>query len=182
MNFLKKMGRYVVLESAVSIVLGIMLLAWPQLTISTVVYLVAGYVCVLAVLNILAFLRGKNGKEQANGSLIIGLFEAIVGVLIFIFPTEVAGMLSILLGVVVIVSSAMNMVRAMEIKKTGGNGWIISLLINIVTAVVGVIIIINPFSTVVALMVLWGILLLVKGGSDLVTYLVYRKVFKKAGR
>lgn len=177
-TIIKHMKKNVIVQSALYVLLGLFLILWPKTIVTTVVYLVAAFVCVHGALDLFSYFRSRKSVEYASNSLIGGIFFLFLGILMFIFPKQVAGMISILLGLIIILSSIMNMLRAMDFKKTGGTGWLLPLLISVVIMLAGILIIINPFSTPAVLTIFSGILLIVTGVSDLIALSIFSSAYK----
>ena len=50
-NLIQKMNQFAIVQSIISILLGLFLLLWPQTTLITIVYLFGIYLAVLAIIN-----------------------------------------------------------------------------------------------------------------------------------
>ena len=172
-NLIQKMNQFAIVQSIISILLGLFLLLWPQTTLITIVYLFGIYLAVLAIINFISYWRNKNGNSYFNSDLISGILQGILAVVIFIYPTIIIGILPFIAGMIILLSSVLNLTRGLEIRSSNKKGWLFVLLISILTAIFGIIIIINPFAGAVTFVMLYGIMLLVKGISDLITYVIF---------
>ncbi len=172
-NLIQKMNQFAILQSIISILLGLFLLLWPQTTLVTIVYLFGAYLAVLAIINFISYWRNKNGNSYFNSDLISGILQAIMAVVIFIYPTIIIGILPFIAGITILLSSVLNLTRGLEIRRSNEKGWLFVLIISIVTAIFGVVIIINPFAGAITFVMIYGIMLLVKGVSDLITYIIF---------
>lgn len=172
-NVIGKMNQYMILQSIISILLGLFLLLWPQATLTTIVYIFGGYMAVLALLNVISYLRNKNGNRYFNNDLISAILQGILALVLFINPRLAIGLLPFIAGLVVLLSSVLNFTRGLEIRQTTKKGWMFIVIVSILTGIFGVVLLLNPFGSAVAVVILYGIMLLVKGVSDFVTYMIY---------
>lgn len=165
-EFINQITKHMIIESVIAIIMGIALLIWPQTSTKTIVYLLAAYFVVMGVINIITYIRTKDSM----GGIVAGIFEIIIAILMFIFPAPVASIVIIILAALIILMSIVNIVRAIEMGKLGIKSWVTVLVINLVMLVAGIIIIFNPFSSVLVLMRVLGVVLIAKGIIDLVSY------------
>lgn len=178
---IKRISAHVIVQSVISILLGLFLLFWPQFTTIAIVYVLAGYLAVIGIIGVISYVRNKDKTSFVDGDLIGGVCELLLAVVMFIFPKVIAGAFSMLLGILVVLNGVLNMGRALEIKKYGMKAWIAVFVLNILITIAGVFIIINPFASTVTFVQVLGILLLVKGAVDLVTYLFFARAMKSKG-
>lgn len=175
----KKMSTHMIAQSVVSIAMGLFLLLWPKTTLRTLVYILGGYLCIAAVLSFIVYFRNREDAFVASTELISGMFQLIMGILVFLFSDVVIGMLPVLLGIIVVLDSLINLTRAFEIKKSGDTSWPFVLGANIVLLLVGIVVIINPFASAVVFTILCGVVLLIKGIMDLFVYFMLKKTAKE---
>lgn len=179
-DLVKKIGRHMILQSIISIVLGVLLIAWPQITTMTLIYLMGAYAAIAGLFDLINYYRNRHLTNFVDGDLIGGIFLLIIALIIFVFPRAVASVFTIIIGIMVLLSGIVNMVRALEAKKYDEKGWIAVFLLNIVVTSGGILIIINPFSSAVTLVLILGILTLTKGIVDLVSFFMLKNALEKA--
>lgn len=177
---IKKIGAHIIAQAVVSIALGGLLVAWPQSTTIALVYILAAYLALIGVISLVSYFRSRGKTSYVDGDLITGLLTVIFALIIFIFPKQVASIFTLLLGIVVLLSGVVNMVRAMELKKFGSPQWLLVLLLNVLVVIGGILIIINPFGSAITLMIIAGVFLITRGIVDIVTYLIFRASLPKS--
>lgn len=178
-NLIKKFGSHVILQAAISILLGLFLVIWPKTTTIALVYILAGYLAVIGIISLFTYFKHKKETTFVESDLIAGIFELIIALIIFIFPEAVASVFLIILGIMVVLSGVLSITRAFEIKRYGDGRWILVLILNVIVTACGIIIIINPFSSAITFVFITGIFLIAKGAIDLLTYFIMLGATKK---
>ena len=79
-----------------------------------------------------------------------------------------------------VIGGLVNIVRSVEMRAYPGSGWIPMLVVAALVTVGGVIVVINPFGTTVALVMVLGALLVAKGASDLAMEIMFSHALKEA--
>jgi len=148
------------LAGLVMIVLGIALLANPNASLKTVIYLFGIMVIVYGLARIVAGLRGH--MESKSAGVVGGLFAIVVGVMIMAWPDLSALTLIYFIGGWAIATGVMDIVGAFATKASAGHRvW--AVITGLVSVVFGLILFYNPGEGGLALLWLIGIYLIVMG-------------------
>ena len=99
--------------------------------------------------------------------LIYGILSVIAGALAIFKPFDVINFITILVGIWLVINSVVKVVVALEIRKHS-DAWIFDLTVAILTLVLGVLLLVNPFENFVVLSVYAGVMMVVYGAMDLV--------------
>lgn len=175
-KFADMVASNVVLQAILFILLGLLLAIWPDITIVTIIYLVAGCLALSGLWSLFTYFRLKKKVQPVSDSvLVFALLLMIIALIIFIFPEAVASIFALVLGAILILSGVVNVVRSLRLKEFGGNAWIGMLIVSALVTIGGIIIVVNPFSTTVSFVLVLGILLIAKGAVDLVVELLLSK-------
>lgn len=173
-DLINKITGHMIIESVVSILLGLILMFWPTTTTTAFIYLFGGYFAVLGVINIVSYVRSR----EATSNLIVGALELIVALIIFVFPSEVGGAIGLIMGIAIVLVGILNVTRAIDLNRMGISSWLVVLILNIIVVIAGFVVIFNPFSSVVTLAQLIGIVLIGRGIIDLFSTMVFSKNLK----
>lgn len=155
------------LKGLLAIVFGISALLFPQITLITIVkifgaFAIAGGVMVLAT----AALNRRN--HYKNFWLLEGIFDVLFGIVILLYSEAAMSVLMILIGFwAIFMGIVLLMVYGSSRKFLHQRG--LFLLNAIIALLFGVLIIINPFETSLALTVLIGIFAIIYGGISIIT-------------
>jgi len=139
------------------IILGIIIVVNPG--IINTIFNIFGVVIVLY--NVLKFVMGRLGKapEYPVIRLIIGI---LLGIFVATIPHMVGFGIPLVLGCFVLYNGIERLIQAYQIKQHGGKAAT-SLVIGSLFALVGIVVIINPFGTSKFLFRILGIVLAVQG-------------------
>jgi|GEM_PF-5000822 len=102
-------------------------------------------------------------------SAIPGIIQLLIGIFIAACPEKLVGILTIIIGIIILVQSFSILDHAFETKFVGYRLWWITAVIALIMAVLGIVVIVNPFGAVSAALKFTGIVLIVQGISDIIT-------------
>lgn len=177
-SFMKTVQANIIVQAILFIVLGLVLLLMPDTALITVVYLVSVIFAISAAISLASYFRRNSPSYHMQGAMVTGIFLAVIALIMFCFPFAIAGIVSVLLGAVLILCGIANAVRSVTLRGVGGSVWIFGLIVGVLVAFGGVLIIWNPFETTVMLVMVLGALLICTGASDLLIELAARKEMK----
>ena len=173
-NFFKSIKVNILSSAVLCIVLGIILVAYPNTSLT----LVCRAVGIIVLITGLGFVFGylRTGKEYWYGKieLVFGTILAIVGGFLVLRPLGLISIIPIIFGILFIFHGLANMRQAFELRQYKDRGWWLPVLIAASTIVLGVVIMRNPFGTIELLMRIIGACLIYDGMTN--TMLVGRFV------
>lgn len=171
---MSKQNRFKTVLSIISvaiIIFGIFLTIRPAVSLKIVGYIFA----VIAVFNGLSRISGHFSSEffgiTYRFDLVHGIISTIIGIVAFFIPQSVSAFLPVVIGIYILAESVFRIQSSVEFKKAGYGKWFIDMLLGILFAIFGIVIIINPFSTMVLATRIIGIALICAGLFQLVTTL-----------
>lgn len=167
-------------------------LASPILTVIIGIILIANSVgstvLICRIIGIILLISGAffTGSSLLNGSLhrfgvIPGAFQLILGLIITSRPDKMIAFLTVFIGIIVLVKSIGLLEHSLENKKLGFSFWWVSATIAVIMAVLGIIIIFNPFGAVSTVMKVAGTIIIVQGISDIIAIIRSDKLSKNSG-
>ena len=136
---------------------------------------------------------GKRAVRRAvqvfGGSEILGSYGLVQGVTLLAFgmffvikPGFIAVFLGTALAIIIIVDGILKLQYAVDFYHLESDKWWIELIGAVVMVVIGIIALLNPFSTSSALIVFIGIALMIEGLWDFISLMRIVSVTKKAGK
>ena len=163
MKFLKSI-KYNLLSSAIlCILLGIVLLVYPDTSITIVCRAVGAIVLITGIGFVGSYLRVGKTKWFGKLELVFGSIFVILGGFIMLFPLGIVSIVPLVFGILLVYHGIANMKQALELRQYKDKGWWLPVLIAATTIVLGVIIMRNPFGTIEMLMRIIGICILYDG-------------------
>jgi uncharacterized membrane protein HdeD (DUF308 family) len=154
-TLLQSLGRawwLVLLRGLAAIAFGILALAWPGVTLVTLVLFWGAWALVDGVTALVAGWRAKDSGKPMWQIVLVGLVGIAAGVLTFVMPGVTAIALLIMIAVWAIVSGIFQIVAAIRLRKEIANEWML-ILSGALSVVFGALMIYNPGAG--ALAVLW---------------------------
>lgn len=166
-KFIETVRSNVVFQAIMSLLLGLFLLIWPQTTIITLVCLLAAGIALSGIASLVSYARTRKRESSGAGVLVSGVFLLIIALIVFIFPEAVSSILALLIGALLVLSGVITCVRGVEMRAFSGSGWMVGLIVGLIITIGGIVIIVNPFDTTVLFVTVVGVVLVIKGISDL---------------
>ena len=176
-NFLKTE-----LASAVFfIIVGLFLAFFPVQTVNVICKVVFGLLLILTGLyNIILFLMEKTETTVFN--MLSGVIVLVLGLFLFTNPQIVVRLLPQLLGSLILIDSIWLLRSAQKLRKSNSQYWTAFLITGLVCVILGLIILVNPFSKVKQTVIFSGVVFLINGIVDIVFYMILKKNGPKTAR
>lgn len=150
------------------LICGLVLLLMPELTLVTIANVIGIFVIVIGAFFLVSYFMRKE-LAAGNNDLIKGLVIVFVGIFICVKSELVVSILPVVLGIGVVLSGILKLQHAFDLKRMGFGTWIRIAITAAINVFIGLIVILNPFSTAAWLMRLVGIAFIFSGVTDLVT-------------
>ena len=164
-DLLRRIRVNFVLTAILTLILGILLITSPGTAMRTVFLLVGWTLLISGVASLLTALLSK-GQPVGQGDLVLGLVQVATGLVVLMRPGFLMSLAGIVVGFVLLIHGIHDIQHARESKALGYE-WKLSMGVGIAAVVMGIIVMVNPFSTVETLLRIAGIFLLVDGLADL---------------
>lgn len=164
-DLLRKIRFNFVLTAVLTIVLGIMLIVAPGTAVRTIFTVVGWLLLISGAASLLTALFSK-GQPVGQGDLVLGLIQVATGLVVLLRPGFLMSLVGIVVGFVLLIHGIHDIQNARE-SKALGYSWKFAIGAGILTVLMGIVVMVNPFSTAATLLRLAGIFLLVDGVGDL---------------
>lgn len=160
-GFIKKSEIYSSIVSVLMIILSIFLICRP---LKSIVALIISFGIILIVNGIgglITYFTTKKEDRLFSFDLILGLFTMLAGILILVYRIELLPVFPVVLGIYIIVNNLFKLQFAVNLSSVKNSGWIWLVVMAVLTIILGVLLIVKPFSSTIALTTIAGIFLLV---------------------
>lgn len=164
-----ELRRDFVLLSLSYIVIGALLLCFPETASTLIAYLCAAVLVAFGALHIIAYCARAVPGDFYRFDLVLGLVGLVLGVFICFRPELLISFFPVVLGIVILVDSFIKLQNAIDLLRMGDRSWWIILLLAILSGVLSVLMLANPFTTAELLLMFVGISLIVNGIIDLIS-------------
>ena len=176
-NMYKRMIWYSIGTALITIITGIVLLLVPELS-GKVLGIIVGIIFLIEGINSIYKYFHRDGAKLYNLNLVFGVIYAVLGVVIILVPSSVVEFITICLGIYMIVNGASKVNYALWLKRGNEDSWLITLATGILVAIVGVLVIFNPFASL-TLTKLAGAFLIITGILDFMDTILFKNRSKE---
>ena len=167
MKLLKKLKTNIVISAMLCILLGIVLVVWPDLSMQVVCTAVGAILLIGGGVRLAVYFSVKDGSVYAQMNLIMGIILAVVGVWILLQPDKVLAIIPIIVGIVIVLHGINNLQQALTLYKDKYDKWWVALILGLLTVGFGVLLICRPFEALETAVMMIGICLIYDGISDI---------------
>ena len=164
---MKNLKWNLILMSLLYIGLGIFLLLGPGMALNIVCYALGGVVLACAAVQLVRYFTAERGLFQSQLTPIFGLVCLGLGVFLLIRSDIVVRILPVVFGLFVLFDSLGLVQNALELRRCGYSNWKVFLALALLSVVLGVVMILNPFATMELLVMAIGVILVVEGAINL---------------
>lgn len=176
-NMYKRMIWYSIGTALITIITGIVLLLVLELS-GKVLGIIVGIIFLIEGINSIYKYFHREGAKLYNLNLVFGVIYAVLGVVIILVPSSVVEFITVCLGIYMIVNGASKVNYALWLKRGNEDSWLITLATGILVAIVGVLVIFNPFASL-TLTKLAGAFLIITGILDFMDTILFKNRSKE---
>lgn len=164
--------------TAAIIIFGLALLIWPGQTTGLILNFVGGVLMACGVYRIARyFLRAKKAPVYDNMDLSVGGTLTVIGLLIYVFKGFLLSLVPTIIGLFLLISGLIKLQSALDFRRLGVPRWRLQLVTASVSAVMGVIILFNPFGTALLMTRVIGAAILVEGIQDALSMRAFKDAY-----
>ena len=184
----KILNKYTVISIVISmflILLGIILITFPNTSIVVFGYALAMFLIVQGVYFIVLDIYDEI-YFIPFGLLPKGVLSIILGGILFAYPKTLVVLIPVITGVWFITTSAINLRVSYMLKDISKSSWILTLVITILSIICGVCLVIRPLTSASIVIITVGIVLIVYAVSNIIDMITFRqhmneliKIFKE---
>lgn len=176
-NVLKKLKTNIVISAVLCIVLGIVLVVWPDMSMQIACAAIGVVLLVGGLVRLVQYFVVRDGSMYAQMNLIMGIVLAVVGVWIVLKPDKVLAIIPIIIGIVIVLHGLNNLQQAVTLCKEKYDKWWIALILGLLTVGFGVLLVCRPFAALDTVVMLIGIFLIYDGLSDI---WIFSRIYRTA--
>ena len=173
--FMKKVFRSSMITSIFLLILGLLLIIASEATIISISYIIGSILVLLGVIGIINYIRKYNTEDKNELDFIYGLVTVVLGLLIISNPKAIASVIPFILGILIIITSATKLNYAFQLKTDENDLWKSTLLLSVLTTILGIILLFNPFAGAVVITKLVGGIILAYAILDIISSITIRR-------
>ena len=172
-TIVKNFSNYVIILSVLAILLGIVLIAYPGMSLVALGITTGAYLIVQGIALIILDIKAWRLFIPFEGML-KGILSVILGVLLVKNPDSIAAYIGIVLGVYIIVYGFSGIKLAASLRFTGAP-WILMIILNIINIILGCLVLYSPVFSALSLTIYIGVVLIVYSVINIIYMIVVKK-------
>ena len=169
-------GWPVWLAGVATLVFGLALLIKPQFLTDLIFNICGAALCLAGAFNVIRYFTRKDPYAGFNWELALGLGLLTLGVILIVFKNALLSLLPLLFGLALLFGGIAKIQAAMNMRRMMYARWYFTMIAAAVSCVLGILIIVNPFGTMLTLLRVIGGALVVEAAGDLLSMKSYREV------
>ena len=171
-----------IFTSLLLMVLGILLMLKPLEIVESLIKIMGIVILLCGVLDFLNYFRIKTEEKLFNYGLLKGLLEVSIGIL-FIFKFNVlTDIFTIIIGLIIIFMNVFKLQLSLNLKEVNTPNWFIGTIISSLSIILGIVIILNPFSTVKVIIITSGAMIFTSELANIIYSFIILKSIKKESK
>lgn len=177
MKLLREMKWQSLIGSAIYIIMGIILLVFPESVMPALCYVVGIAGVVIGVFTVLAYLFRDVQKNYYRNDFTVGMVEILLGAFVLYKAEMVGGLITAILGILVVLSGIGKLQNCIDVRRMNYGSGLVFFILAVINIVFGIVLIVDPFGATKVLAMVIGAGLVFSGVTDTVSTLyMSRKV------
>jgi len=169
---------YILLSILISL-LGVVVIFRPGASILTICWIMGVISILFGATKIVSYFTKDQYGLAFQFDLALGIFAVVIGILLCAHPAGIVSLTQFLIGLFILVDGVFKLQTAIDAKRFGLARWWSILLLALLCVACGLLLVIDPFDSARALMVLLGISMLIDGIQNLVVVLYTVRFYRK---
>lgn len=161
--------------AALCIVAGAVLALYPVAVSSMFVIALAVGALVYGLIHLWRYIQGRRAGVRLTGDLFLAVVSGAFALFALVSPQSILAILPLVLGSMLLVDGIGKLPLAVAALRGAHPGRGMFVLSSLIPGILGIIILINPFSTARLMIVVFGASLIADGAGELVTALLDRR-------
>ena len=175
----KNISKFV--SSLIYILMGLALIMKPGLVEDAFCYILAAAAILIGIVKLIAYMATKvetRIAEDTNG-FAVGISLILLGLFVLMKSTMFVLLVPFVLGFMITFKGIEGIQNVLNLKTFGFGYRKGVMAVSVIIVIFGIVVMVNPFSTLKVLLVMLGIGLLASGVFDLLADMVFTRTLKK---
>lgn len=179
---LKQAKNSFLFMSVLYIILGLVLLVWPDRFLTWGCYALGAVVLLYGMSRIISYMANKDLVSYLNADLVVGIIVVAIGLFLLIRPGIFISVLPIVFGLFIIFNGIVKLQSAFDLKRLDYERWWSIFIMAGLSVLLGLFIIWNPFETAALTARIIGVVLIIEGIASMGTTIFSWHVVKRLTR
>ena len=167
-----------VMISVLLCVMGIVLIAVPDFSVTLLCKLGGGIMMLFGLVKIIGYCSKDLYRLAFQFDLAFGILFMALGIILIIRTDVMVNLICIVMGICVLADALLKIQISIDSKTFGIQKWWLILAMAILTGVAGFLLVFRPSESIQIIMILFGIALITEGVLNLITILIAVKIIR----
>ena len=177
-NRIKAAKTGYIIISILLCVLGIVLIAVPDFSVTLLCVLGGGIMMLFGLVKIIGYCSKDLYRLAFQFDLAFGILFVVLGFILIIRTDAMVNLICIVMGICVLADALLKIQISIDSRAFGIKKWWLILAMAILTGVAGFLLIFRPSESIQIIMILFGIVLITEGVLNLITILIAVKIIR----
>jgi uncharacterized membrane protein HdeD (DUF308 family) len=178
-NYVKKYEKYSILISILMLVFALLLMIKPIKSLEIVIISFSIILMISGISSFIHYLTLESEIKVFSLDLIFGILTIISSILIFVYRIDLIGSIPTILGIWIIISNLIHLQLSLNLSGLKNSGWLTLLFTSIINIILGIILIVKPFGSLITLTFLAGLILFITEILNIIDSLYILSSIKK---
>lgn len=166
-RILKRIKTNVLVSSLLDIVIGAVLMIWPDMSLKAACIAIGAVLLAGGVTKLISYFFHRDDSLFSYINLIFGIIITLLGAWIMLQPDQILKMVPILVGIIIVIHGIQDLQQAVTLCKGKYEKWWMALILGLLTVGFGALLIWNPFTANEVFVRCIGFFLIYDGISNL---------------
>nr|WP_236671823.1 DUF308 domain-containing protein [Enterococcus sp. BWB1-3] len=155
---------------------GLAIVVNPSAVFKIAVYLISGYLAFMGLVDLIEGIKVKRSADVYDSSFVLGIIFLVLAGIVLVFSKVIVSIFPIFLGLLLVMLGSTRLIQSFNLRKYTDVNWVLFLLYGLFLLIGGILLIFNPFKSILLLFQLFGGILIVMGISECLTLFQLRKI------
>lgn len=175
METLKKILNSFLIVFIAEVAVGALLLINPDIFTKTISYILGGIALAFGVLNLITYFSSYHTQVTIINAILL----CIAGIFIISRPDSIIKILAFIFGLLLLGDGLTSIKSALVLKDCNDTHWVPSMIMALLTTILGFIVILNPLASANTAIKILGVSLIISGIFSIYNGLVTKKKINK---
>lgn len=166
-DVIKSFKWTMILFGMITAIIGVVLVIYPKSTAKAICIAIGCILLLAGAISLIVYMKNRREKISSPVMLGLGIVQLAVGVFILFNIGMFIDFLATVFAIILIVHGLNDLAQGFHIRSMGYEDWKRALVVALVTIILGVVVLFEPFGSTSALMMLAGIALIIDGITEI---------------
>lgn len=179
MDEIKGFKKSYCLMSVIYVVCGIVLLIWPDISMTTFCYALGVLGIIYGIAHIVVYFTKDHVVSIMEMDLVTGIVTTAFGLFVLVNDQIFVSILPFAIGVILMLGAIVKLQNSLDLKKLEFQKWWIVLVLAIILLGIGLLLVYNPFRITIVMIYVIGASILADGVINIWSMFLITRMLKK---